>query len=270
MKAAFAQFLSLRHGGSGYVFGYGSGLPGQNTTVLTGNPNAPATPLAMVSPIPADRPFHSLSYPDIDYTIMRPAALPPSPYTDPLATITPPITWPPSYNSAANDYTADPGVRNPSVYQGFATSLSPPPTRCPGRRSGTTPQSTPASTGTAPLLCPRPSRLAGCSSRLTLSGLDREPDPSPANIITASNASDTGDPYLNNLVPVTATAATGAAPAVSRGVHADQHYVVNLVWPAGTTLPRLSRRPRRHRPSRTRTSARTRTARTDRPSPAAD
>ena len=40
----------------------------------------------MVSPIPADRPFHSLSYPDIDYTIMRPAALPPSAYTDPLAT----------------------------------------------------------------------------------------------------------------------------------------------------------------------------------------
>ena len=30
------------------------------------------------NPIPADRPFHSLSYPDIDYTIMRPAALPPS------------------------------------------------------------------------------------------------------------------------------------------------------------------------------------------------
>ena len=38
MKAAFAQFLSLRHGGSGYVFGYGSGLPGQNATVLTGKP----------------------------------------------------------------------------------------------------------------------------------------------------------------------------------------------------------------------------------------
>ena len=133
MKAAFAQFLSLRHGGSGYVFGYGSGLPGQNATVLTGNPNAPTTPaLAMVSPIPADRPFHSLSYPDIDYTIMRPAALPPSAYTDPLATINPTIAWPPSYNSAANNYTADPGVRNPSVYQGFTTACSPPPTRCPG------------------------------------------------------------------------------------------------------------------------------------------
>ena len=33
-----------------------------------------------VPAIPAERPFHSLSYPDIDYTVMRPAALPP-PYT---------------------------------------------------------------------------------------------------------------------------------------------------------------------------------------------
>ena len=31
MKASFAQFLSLRHGGSGFVFGYGSGATGQNT-----------------------------------------------------------------------------------------------------------------------------------------------------------------------------------------------------------------------------------------------
>ncbi len=44
----------------------------------------------MISPIPADRPFHSLSYPDIDYTIMRPAALPPSTYPTTLATSTDP------------------------------------------------------------------------------------------------------------------------------------------------------------------------------------
>ena len=31
MKAAFAQFLWLRHGGSGYLFGFGSGAVGQNT-----------------------------------------------------------------------------------------------------------------------------------------------------------------------------------------------------------------------------------------------
>ena len=40
MKASFAQFLSLRHGGSGYVFGYGSGAVGQNSAVVT----SPAIP----------------------------------------------------------------------------------------------------------------------------------------------------------------------------------------------------------------------------------
>ena len=61
MKAAFAQFLSLRHGGSGFVFGYGSGLPGQNRRRSTPaiptprpqlphqpDPGRPAVPLAVV------------------------------------------------------------------------------------------------------------------------------------------------------------------------------------------------------------------------------
>jgi hypothetical protein len=72
IKAAFAQFLSLRHGGSGYLFGYGGGVTGQNSAV--------ATVIGQVNgqQIPAERPFRSLSFPDINYTIMRPAALPPS------------------------------------------------------------------------------------------------------------------------------------------------------------------------------------------------
>ncbi len=49
MKACFRDFLSLRAGGTGFVFNFLS-----------------------------ERPFHSLSYPDINYTIMRPAALPPA------------------------------------------------------------------------------------------------------------------------------------------------------------------------------------------------
>jgi hypothetical protein len=210
MKAAFAQFLSVRHGGSGYVFGYGSGLPGQNTTVLTGNPNAAATPAAaMLAPIPADRPFHSLSYPDIDYTIMRPAALPPSTVTDPVAN-TPAVTWPPNYNTAGNNYRSDPGIRNTSVYQGFLTALSATP-------AGSTPQSTPAvaGPGTTPFLLPPaipPRRLF-----------------QPPDINAASNASDTGDPYLDNLVPVTATAATGALPPFGA---TPIYNGVNLVWPA--------------------------------------
>ena len=110
MKAAFAQFLSLRHGGSGYVFGYGSGLPGQNTDGSDGQSQRPDHPgAAMASPIPADRPFHSLSYPDINYTIMRPAALPPSPYTDPQPTATPTIPWPPSYDTRGTTARATPG-----------------------------------------------------------------------------------------------------------------------------------------------------------------
>jgi len=250
MKAAFAQFLSLRHGGSGYVFGYGSGSPGQNATILTGNTNAPA---ALSSPIPADRMFHSLSYPDIDYTIMRPAALPPATYLPPTTPATstdpPPSTpatsWPPYYNNTGGTgYTADPGLRNSMVYQGFTTSLSattyPPPvpvTAAPG----TTPQSTPttsiAAATTIPFLLPPaipPRRLFQPPDYFwSTTGTTTPP---PANTITASNASDTGDPYLNNLVPVNATAATGALPLFQTTTPPTNN-VVNLFWPAGTTLP---------------------------------
>ena len=85
MKASFAQFLSLRHGGSGFVFGYGSGLPARTSRCC--RPIRTRTPRrgSATNPIPADRPFHSLSYPDINYTLMRPAALPPSTFTDPQA-----------------------------------------------------------------------------------------------------------------------------------------------------------------------------------------
>jgi hypothetical protein len=53
MKAAFADFLRLRHSG-------GNGTPTSNALYF-GNPVV-------------ERPFRSLSYPDINYTIMRPAA----------------------------------------------------------------------------------------------------------------------------------------------------------------------------------------------------
>ena len=246
MKAAFAQFLSLRHGGSGYVFGYGSGLPGQNMTVLptTPNPNGPTTPAqAMVSPIPADRMFHSLAYPDIDYTIMRPAQLPPAVYPAPPATPTfqtdpppniPAATWPPNYNNATpNSYTADPGLRNSSIYQGFTSaSLIAAP------NTGTTPQSTPATTGAGttpfllpPMIAPRrlfqPPDLYWSTTAAAI--------PYAANTITASNASDTGDPYLNNLMPVHATAATGALAPYPGPT--QKNNVVNLCWPNGATLP---------------------------------
>ena len=62
IKAAFAQFLWLRHGGSGYLFGFGSGAVGQNSAVVPiaprepdagrlrlGHPGRAAVPLAVVS-----------------------------------------------------------------------------------------------------------------------------------------------------------------------------------------------------------------------------
>jgi hypothetical protein len=111
IKAAFAQFLWLRHGGSGYLFGFGNGAVGQNSAVVPIAPVSP-TPAGYGSGIPAERPFHSLSYPDIDYTVMRPATLPPSPYTNPPSTDT-------------TSYTADPGVRNPNLYPGYITQSAP-------------------------------------------------------------------------------------------------------------------------------------------------
>jgi large repetitive protein len=110
IKVAFAQFLWLRHGGSGYLFGFGSGAVGQNSAVVPIAPPSPA-PSGYGSGIPSERPFRSLSYPDIDYTVMRPATLPPSPYTNP-----------PSTEAL---YTADPGVRNPNLYPGYTTQGAP-------------------------------------------------------------------------------------------------------------------------------------------------
>ncbi len=57
LKASFSDFLKLRHGGSGNLFAFGAGE--------VGTINA------------RERPFHSLSFSDINLTVMRPAALPP-------------------------------------------------------------------------------------------------------------------------------------------------------------------------------------------------
>src|SRR5208337_725084 len=87
MKAAFAQFLILRHGAN-WDSTKGHWL------LFSGN---------------AERPFHSLSYPDINYTVMRPANLPPaSPSMPSPAT----AAYPPA---AAPFYIQDPGVRNPYI-----------------------------------------------------------------------------------------------------------------------------------------------------------
>ncbi len=96
MRAAFADFLKLRHGGSGYLFAFGAGPTGSGDyptsitlnaannlyyPVVQSNPYI-AVPTAtgfQTQPVAAERPYRSLSYPDINLTIMRPASLPPSP-----------------------------------------------------------------------------------------------------------------------------------------------------------------------------------------------
>jgi len=75
------------------------------------DPPIPA-PAGYGSGIPAERPFRSLSFPDIDFTVMRPATLPPSPFTNPPST-------------DETNYTADPGVRNPNLYPGYTTQNAP-------------------------------------------------------------------------------------------------------------------------------------------------
>ncbi len=115
MKAAFADFLKLRHGGSGYMFGFGTGAVY----------NIPAANLS--GPIAAERPFHSLSYPDINYTILRPATLPP-PLPNAAGTVLLPATPVPLVGAAIpywpagtwpyTGYSQDPGMKNPylSIY----------------------------------------------------------------------------------------------------------------------------------------------------------
>ncbi|MGO9597590.1 MAG: hypothetical protein ACLP7Q_06170 [Isosphaeraceae bacterium] len=234
IKASFAQFLSVRHGGSGFVFGYGSGAVGQNFAYNTSPPNPNNT---APTGIPADRSFHSLSYPDINYTVMRPAALPPwsSPPTwppPPISTDPPPATptstaLPPTYTGTAAGtgvYTGDPGVRNYILYPALATGANP------------------ASSTTAILLPPA----------IPVRRLFQPPDVSPAPP-AQSNAGELGDLYLNNLKPVTAPSTAGALPpynyppppaagttyTVSASV-AGQPGVVNLFWagvPSGGSLP---------------------------------
>jgi large repetitive protein len=115
LKAAFVEFLRVRHGGSGYLFAFGSGA--------VGTPNRAANPRNHLQ-VAAERPFRSLSFPDINATVLRPAALPPSPYSSPPATALPlPASQP-------SPFVWDSGLKNP--YLAFSAPSQPPP--IPARR----------------------------------------------------------------------------------------------------------------------------------------
>ena len=107
LKAAFSDFLKLRHGGSGFLFAYGTERTGHG-------PLQPQYPFANVA---AERPFRSLSYPDIDMTVMRPAALPPSAVTTYAVydSLTSTYTYPYSFGSAGQYFLPASGANSPYI-----------------------------------------------------------------------------------------------------------------------------------------------------------
>jgi hypothetical protein len=217
MKASFADFLRLRNGGivpatqgpSNFLYGLSAGLP-------------------------TDRPFRSLSYPDINYTAMRPAFPPPPP----VGGVTTPVpaggAWPSNGVSVTLNgggtitstwpmptYTQDPGMKNPylaaaslpvgSIYPIQAPPIMPPP--IPPRRLFQLPDAfgspvpglveTPGSGATAPT-----SILQIISNGTTgtpngaAAGITTSIVPTSAGAsIAPSNASVPGDPAVNSLVP---------------------------------------------------------------------
>jgi hypothetical protein len=277
LKASWVQFLTLRHGGSGYLFGFGTGAVSQNSALIPFTPpqNLPAVNNLYKTGIPADRPFRSLSYPDIDYTVMRPAALPPSPYTNPVANSAPtlidPTTTPPSIT---NIYAGDPGVRNPTLYFPYPSATYPGSLPA-GATVGTV--STPSVGGViqynavlppaiparrlfqqADLYNPNPGQFPLITAAPTIPPPPPAPPPMPlpprttSVIETASNASEMGDPYINNqvpfgwtpLVPFNAPGAlqpfippTTYAAAGSTYSAVVNNSAVNLYWPTSTLAP---------------------------------
>ena len=220
IKAAFAQFLWLRHGGSGYLFGFGNGAVGQNSAVVPIDPPIPA-PAGYGSGIPAERPFRSLSFPDIDFTVMRPATLPPSPFTNPPST-------------DATSYTADPGVRNPNLYPGYLTQNAPTGSVA---ASGTTP----AYPGAIPVRRLFQVPDADAESNASEPGdsfIDNQEPAPPATIV--ANAPP---PAPGALPPVT-LALNGASATFAFNNGLSEPDVVDL---AGQQLPRFLRSPRHER-----------------------
>src|SRR5262249_27114948 len=151
-------------------------------------------------------------------TVLRPATLPPSACTNPAAnsTATDYTTTPPTY------YAGDPGVRNPTIFAGFPTGTYP-----GSLATGTGVLSTPWGTTYNPsypppvpavrLFQPPDAYAGGPPIALTT------PPPVPINS-GASNAGDSGDPYVNNVNPVGASATTNM-PYTQPGTVAPPSYV---------------------------------------------
>lgn len=119
MKPAFSDFVKQRHGGSGFIGAYGMGLTG-----------SPYSFGAVSDPqVARDRPYRSLSYFDIQSTLMRPGTLDPSGYT------APPL-GPGVFDPGLRNGTLEPGLRyqpdpaDPRSY--FASQVLPAGSPSPG------------------------------------------------------------------------------------------------------------------------------------------
>jgi len=169
MKACFADFLSLRHGANGNLFTFVN-----------------------------ERPFHSLSYPDINYTVMRPAALPPA---SPAPVTTNPTTMVTGYPWASQVHlpapapntfavTWDPGIKNPFLFNGVTNNPTTPnpyqPPPVPPRR-----------------LFEIPDAFGSPALSTTANGKPFGLDPNAAGNPVPSNASLSGDPNINIFLPLT-------------------------------------------------------------------
>ena len=196
MKAAFAQFLILRHGANL--------SPTGNWLLFSAN---------------AERPFHSLSYPDINYTVMRPATLPPA-----SATYNPGAS---GYHSAT--YTGDPGVRNPYIYPPAPASIGATGAANTSFASGIQFSGVTSNVALPPPIPAR--RLFQIPDAYTNGVAATYPPTPPTAASTVSNASDSGDPFINVAQVTGALASVGAGPT-----YLNNGYP-NLVWSGNVTLP---------------------------------
>ena len=184
MKACFADFLNMRGGGTNFLYGFGNAATGSYGAGVTHGP------------LDRELPFHSLSFPDITMTIMRPAAL------TPAATTTlpsPAYPWVPGHAAPLADnalpvagFTWDPGIKNPYYFTTTSTTGSrqvyqPPP--IPTRRLFQIPDAwgSPNSAGT-------PTYLTGPFTPTALNGTATFP-----TTLFPSNASVGGDANYNTL-----------------------------------------------------------------------
>jgi hypothetical protein len=250
LKASFVQFLWLRHGGSGYMFGWGNGAVGQNMAFAGADG---LTTLNGGFGIPAEAPFRSLSFPDIDQTVMRPAAMPPTTNTSPAPAA---LTVDPIKGGVTQYYAADPGVRSPNTYITYSPTAIPAgyqaSTINQAYSSSSVVSSFPglvANTGVAPptytyypsLPPPVPARrLFQFSDSYVGNVTATTPATAPFSNAAPSNASQTGDPFINNTTQAAATPplpVIGAIPPTVSGTAAAalttvvNNGMVNLMWP---------------------------------------